>query len=162
MIKPIQKLEHKEEDLEHEEEDIEEEPQPIDCMVHALAGYANPQMMKIRGFLKQQPVTVLIDIESINNFMNNKVATRMMLQIEECSRFDVKVIQLTEAMLGSGDLSTRQEDAEAGVTQEWVDEGELPRERTKNRRWRRPYEVLAEATRGEVVIRIHHPRICLQ
>ncbi|RZR81773.1 hypothetical protein BHM03_00008068 [Ensete ventricosum] len=39
-----------------------------------------------------------------------------------------------------------------GVTQEWVDEGELSRERTKNRRWRRPYDVLAEATRGEVVV----------
>ncbi|RWW51874.1 hypothetical protein BHE74_00041744 [Ensete ventricosum] len=41
-----------------------------------------------------------------------------------------------------------------GVTQEWVDEGELPRERTKNRRWRRPYDVFAEATRGEVIVRI--------
>ncbi|RZR78497.1 hypothetical protein BHM03_00003861 [Ensete ventricosum] len=40
-----------------------------------------------------------------------------------------------------------------GVTQEWVDEGELPRERTKNRRWRRPYEVLAEAIHEEVVVR---------
>ncbi|RWV93772.1 hypothetical protein GW17_00043744 [Ensete ventricosum] len=40
-----------------------------------------------------------------------------------------------------------------GVTQEWVDEGELPRERTKNRRWRRLYEVLAEATHGEVMVR---------
>ncbi|RWW16184.1 hypothetical protein GW17_00019942 [Ensete ventricosum] len=39
-----------------------------------------------------------------------------------------------------------------GVTQEWVDEGELPREQTKNRRWRRPNDVLAEATRGEVVV----------
>ncbi|RRT33350.1 hypothetical protein B296_00057658 [Ensete ventricosum] len=38
-----------------------------------------------------------------------------------------------------------------GVTQEWVDEGELPRERTKNWRWRRPYDVLAEATYGEVI-----------
>ncbi|RWW45270.1 hypothetical protein BHE74_00048902 [Ensete ventricosum] len=28
-----------------------------------------------------------------------------------------------------------------GVTQEWVDEGELLSERTKNRRWRRPYDV---------------------
>ncbi|RZR84154.1 hypothetical protein BHM03_00010919 [Ensete ventricosum] len=37
-----------------------------------------------------------------------------------------------------------------GVTQEWVDKGELPWERTKNRRWRRPYDVLAEATRGKV------------
>ncbi|RWW58718.1 hypothetical protein BHE74_00034392 [Ensete ventricosum] len=41
-----------------------------------------------------------------------------------------------------------------GVTQEWVEEGELPRERTKNRRWRRPYDVLAEATHGEVVVRV--------
>ncbi|RZS01885.1 hypothetical protein BHM03_00031840 [Ensete ventricosum] len=40
-----------------------------------------------------------------------------------------------------------------GVTQEWVDEGELPRKRTKNRRWKRPYDVLAEATHGEVVVR---------
>ncbi|RWV81730.1 hypothetical protein GW17_00056827 [Ensete ventricosum] len=28
-----------------------------------------------------------------------------------------------------------------GVTQEWVDKGEIPRERTKNRRWQRPYDV---------------------
>ncbi|RZS20304.1 hypothetical protein BHM03_00052819 [Ensete ventricosum] len=42
-----------------------------------------------------------------------------------------------------------------GVTQKWVDEGELPRERTKNRRWRRPYDVLAEATHREVVVRVH-------
>ncbi|RWV80613.1 hypothetical protein GW17_00058084 [Ensete ventricosum] len=33
-----------------------------------------------------------------------------------------------------------------GVTQEWVDESEMLRERTKNRRWQRPYDVLAEAT----------------
>ncbi|RZS17488.1 hypothetical protein BHM03_00049626 [Ensete ventricosum] len=46
-----------------------------------------------------------------------------------------------------------------GVTQEWVSEGELPWERTKNRRWRRPYEVLVEATYGEVVVRVHHTRI---
>ncbi|RRT33412.1 hypothetical protein B296_00046042 [Ensete ventricosum] len=39
------------------------------------------------------------------------------------------------------------------VTQEWVDKGEFLRERTKNRRWRRPYDVLAEAIRGEVVAR---------
>ncbi|RRT31422.1 hypothetical protein B296_00053921 [Ensete ventricosum] len=39
-----------------------------------------------------------------------------------------------------------------GVTQERENEGKLPRERTKNRRWRRPYEVLAEATYGEVVV----------
>ncbi|RRT32532.1 hypothetical protein B296_00048748 [Ensete ventricosum] len=39
-----------------------------------------------------------------------------------------------------------------GVTQEWVYESELLRERTKNRRWRRLYDVLAEATHGEVIV----------
>ncbi|RWW56537.1 hypothetical protein BHE74_00036741 [Ensete ventricosum] len=48
-----------------------------------------------------------------------------------------------------------------GVIQEWVDEGEFLRERTKNRRWRRPYDVLAEATHGEVVVRVQHTRICM-
>ncbi|RWW66027.1 hypothetical protein BHE74_00026630 [Ensete ventricosum] len=46
-----------------------------------------------------------------------------------------------------------------GVTHEWMDGGELPRERTKNQRQRRPYEVLAEATYGEVVVRVYHTRI---
>ncbi|RWW53811.1 hypothetical protein BHE74_00039660 [Ensete ventricosum] len=48
-----------------------------------------------------------------------------------------------------------------GVTQEWVGEGELLRERTKNQIWRRPYDVLAEATHREVVVRVHHTRIWL-
>ncbi|RZS18564.1 hypothetical protein BHM03_00050873 [Ensete ventricosum] len=47
------------------------------------------------------------------------------------------------------------------VTQEWVEEYELPREQTKNRRWRRPYDMLAEATRGKVVVQVHHTRICM-
>ncbi|RWV96678.1 hypothetical protein GW17_00040591 [Ensete ventricosum] len=47
-----------------------------------------------------------------------------------------------------------------GVTQEWVDEGEMPRERTKNRRWQRPYDVLAKATRGEVIVRRQVFRVC--
>ncbi|RWW49156.1 hypothetical protein BHE74_00044714 [Ensete ventricosum] len=59
--------------------------------MHALAGYANTQTMKIDGFLKHQPITVLIDTGSTNNFMDNKVAARLTLRIEDCSRFDVKV-----------------------------------------------------------------------
>ncbi|RZS26769.1 hypothetical protein BHM03_00060160 [Ensete ventricosum] len=47
-----------------------------------------------------------------------------------------------------------------GVTQEWVGEGELPKERTKNRRWQRPYNVLAEATHGEVIVRRQVFRVC--
>ncbi|RZR89510.1 hypothetical protein BHM03_00017241 [Ensete ventricosum] len=46
--------------------------------------------MKIGGFLKHQPVIVLIDTRSTNNFINNKVATQLALQIEDCNGFDVK------------------------------------------------------------------------
>ncbi|RRT64912.1 hypothetical protein B296_00041476 [Ensete ventricosum] len=89
MIEPVEESEHKEEDLEHEE-DTEEEPQPVDCMMHALAAYTNLHTMKV-GVLKRQPITILIDTESTNNFMNNKVIARMTLDIKDCSRFDVKV-----------------------------------------------------------------------
>ena len=50
----------------------DEEQQPVDITMHALAGYANPQMMKVGGLLKQQPITILI--KSTNNFMNSKGA----------------------------------------------------------------------------------------
>ncbi|RWV81110.1 hypothetical protein GW17_00057500 [Ensete ventricosum] len=41
-----------EEALKPKEEAIEEEFQPADYAVHALAGYSNPQMMKVGGLLK--------------------------------------------------------------------------------------------------------------
>ncbi|RRT42702.1 hypothetical protein B296_00015432 [Ensete ventricosum] len=55
VIEPAEEedLEHAEESLDHEEEDAEEEPQPANCLLHALTGYANPQIMKVAGLLKQ-------------------------------------------------------------------------------------------------------------
>ena len=75
MIESIEEevIEHPKESLEHEEEDAEEEPQPTEVTVHTLAGYSNPQTMKVGGLLKQQPITVLIDTGSSNNFLNIKV-----------------------------------------------------------------------------------------
>ena len=92
MIEPIEVVKHSEESLEHEEEDAEEELQPTKVTVHALVGYSNPQTMKVGGLLKQQPITVLIDTGSTNNFLSSKVAVHMTLPIENCSRFDVKVV----------------------------------------------------------------------
>ena len=62
MIEPIEEevIKHSEENLEHKE-DAKEEPQPTDVIVHAIAGYSNPQTMKVGGLLKQQPITILID-----------------------------------------------------------------------------------------------------
>ncbi|RZR95709.1 hypothetical protein BHM03_00024582 [Ensete ventricosum] len=88
LIEPIEYME--EEVREHEEEVMDEERQPIDITMHALTDYTNPQMMKVGGLLKQQTVTFPIDTGSTNNFMNSKVAVRMALPIEDCSRFYVK------------------------------------------------------------------------
>ncbi|RRT48074.1 hypothetical protein B296_00035238 [Ensete ventricosum] len=49
MIEPIEESKPEEEDLEHEE-NTKEHLQPADCTTHALAGYANPQIMKVKGF----------------------------------------------------------------------------------------------------------------
>ncbi|RWW31132.1 hypothetical protein GW17_00004262 [Ensete ventricosum] len=87
----IEPLEDVEEVQEHEEEVTDEEEQPVDITMHALAGYANPQTIEVGGFLKQQPITVLIDTESTNNFINSKVPVRMALPIEDCCKFNVKV-----------------------------------------------------------------------
>ncbi|RWV83319.1 hypothetical protein GW17_00055094 [Ensete ventricosum] len=93
VIEPMEDKdsEPSEEDLELEDETTEEEPQPADYAVHLLVGYSNPQTMKVRGLLKQQPITVLIDSGSTYNFLNSKVVEHMTLQIERCNKFDVKV-----------------------------------------------------------------------
>ncbi|RZS21607.1 hypothetical protein BHM03_00054264, partial [Ensete ventricosum] len=84
VIEPVEDEDNEpsEEALELKEEAIEEESQPADYAVHALAGYSNSQTMKVGGLLKQQPITVLIDTSSTNNFLNSKVATHLALQIE--------------------------------------------------------------------------------
>ncbi|RWW37813.1 hypothetical protein BHE74_00057019 [Ensete ventricosum] len=89
LIEPLEDVE--EEVQEHEEVVTEEEEQPVDITMHALAGYANPQTMKVGGFLRQEPITILIDTGSNNNFMNNKVVVQITLPIKDCSKFDVKV-----------------------------------------------------------------------
>ncbi|RWW37006.1 hypothetical protein BHE74_00057929 [Ensete ventricosum] len=75
----------------HKEEVMDEKQQSVDFMMHTLIGYANPQTMKVGGLLKQQLITVLIDNMSTNNFMNNKVATQLVLQNEDYNRLDVEV-----------------------------------------------------------------------
>ncbi|RWV86253.1 hypothetical protein GW17_00051871 [Ensete ventricosum] len=60
-------------------------------MTHALAGHMNPQAAKVEESLKPQLATVVIKMRSTNNFMNSKVATQLMLQNKDCSRFDVEV-----------------------------------------------------------------------
>ncbi|RZS26876.1 hypothetical protein BHM03_00060281, partial [Ensete ventricosum] len=84
VIKPAENEnnETSEEALEPKEEAMEEGSQPTDYAAHALAGYSNPQLMKVEGPLKQQLITVPIDTGRTNNFLNSKVVARLALQIE--------------------------------------------------------------------------------
>ncbi|RWW86245.1 hypothetical protein BHE74_00004987 [Ensete ventricosum] len=93
MIEPVEEEDNEssEESLEPKEEVMEEEPQSVDFTMHVLAGYSNPQTMKVGGLLRQQPITVLIDTGNTNNFLNSKVATHMALHIKGCNKFNVKV-----------------------------------------------------------------------
>ncbi|RZS17785.1 hypothetical protein BHM03_00050008 [Ensete ventricosum] len=93
VIEPVEDEDNEtsEKSLEPKEEAMEEESPPANYVVHALAGYSNSQMMKVGGLLKQQPITVLIDMGNTNNFLNSKVVTRLALQIKGCNKFDVKV-----------------------------------------------------------------------
>ncbi|RRT33892.1 hypothetical protein B296_00041084 [Ensete ventricosum] len=88
MIAPTE--EHKIEDvtLEPKENDT---PQPATRTVPTLAGYTNLQKLKIKGFQEQQSVIILIEAGSTHNFMSSKVATHLMLQIEDYNGFEVKV-----------------------------------------------------------------------
>ncbi|RWV81270.1 hypothetical protein BHE74_00016972 [Ensete ventricosum] len=90
MIEPIEDPE--EEDLEPKKENMKEDPQPVDYTTHTLADHANPQAIKVEESLKQQPVTILIETRSTNNFMNNKVDTQLMFQDKDYNRFDVEVV----------------------------------------------------------------------
>ena len=93
MIEPIrEEPEVKELDSNHKGVKTDEDIEAITHTVHALAGYANPQTMKIGRTLKHKSVTILIDIGSTNNFMDRKVAARLTHYIEGCDKFEVKII----------------------------------------------------------------------
>jgi hypothetical protein len=59
--------------------------------IHALAGYSNPQTMRASGYIKRQPVIVLIDTSSTNNFLDENVSKRLSLSVETCDKFEVKL-----------------------------------------------------------------------
>jgi len=89
MIEPIREEPKAEElDSDYEGMETDEDIEAITHTVHALAGYTNPQTMKIGGTLKHQPVTILIDTDSTNNFMDRKVAAQLAHHIEGCDIFE--------------------------------------------------------------------------
>ncbi|RWV94647.1 hypothetical protein GW17_00042799 [Ensete ventricosum] len=68
MIAPTKEPKLEDTTLKSKENDT---PQLATHTVPTLAGYTNLQKLKIEGFLEQQSVIILIDAESIHNFMSN-------------------------------------------------------------------------------------------
>ncbi|RWV78581.1 hypothetical protein GW17_00060422 [Ensete ventricosum] len=88
MIAPTEEPKLEDMTLERKENDT---PQSATRMVPTLASYTNLQKLKIKGFLEQQSVIILIDVGSTHNFMSSKVAAHLMLQKEDYNGFKVKL-----------------------------------------------------------------------
>ncbi|RZR77403.1 hypothetical protein BHM03_00002457 [Ensete ventricosum] len=88
MIAPTEEPKLEDMTLEPKEKDT---PQQATRTVPTLVGYTNLQKLKIEGFLKQQSVIILVDVESTHNFMSSKVVAHLMLQKEYYNGFEVKV-----------------------------------------------------------------------
>ncbi|RZS13089.1 hypothetical protein BHM03_00044621 [Ensete ventricosum] len=88
MIAPTKEPKLEDTTLEPKEKDT---PQSATRTIPTLAGYTNLQKLKIKGFLRQQPVIILINARSTRNFMSSKVATHLMLQKGDYNGFEVNV-----------------------------------------------------------------------
>ena len=62
-------------DFDHKGVETDKDIKAITHTVPALAGYSDPQTMKIGGTLKHQHVTILIYMGSTNNFMDREVTS---------------------------------------------------------------------------------------
>ncbi|RRT56637.1 hypothetical protein B296_00028643 [Ensete ventricosum] len=106
VIEPIENPEPEDIDPELEKEEAKEEPQPTISTIHTLVGYANSQSMKVDGFLKHQPITILIDTESTNNFMDSKMedkpTTHKKLKKNEDPRMGTRNIHKTLGIRNRG------------------------------------------------------------
>ena len=94
MIEPVEVPMHSNINSGESDSDNEESETTNDLLavtVHALVGYSNQQTMRVSGYIKHQPVTVLIDTGSTNKFLDEDVAKRLSLSVETCDMFEVKL-----------------------------------------------------------------------
>lgn len=82
-----------------EEDSVDEEPEegltttsedPL-ISVHAMAGTKGPRTMRLKAWVYNQEVTILIDNGSSHNFINSIIAERLQLPCSSIEAFDVKV-----------------------------------------------------------------------
>ena len=78
MIEPIrEEPKAKNVDSDHEGINSNENVEPTIHTMHTLADYSNPQTMEVGETLEHQPVIVLIDTSSTNNFMDSETVDQL-------------------------------------------------------------------------------------
>nr|CAD1820600.1 unnamed protein product [Ananas comosus var. bracteatus] len=86
--------------MEDTPEDINIEELPAEISMHAISGSLSAQTMCLKGLLKRQPVTILIDSGSTHNFIDRELAKRMHYQIAEEKHFEVMVANGEKVAIG--------------------------------------------------------------
>ena len=70
-------------------QETEETTPTISC--HALVDITTPQTLKIKGYIKKNKITALIDSGSTHNFINYKMAKQLNCFVYPTSKFQVMV-----------------------------------------------------------------------
>ena len=63
----------------------------LEISLHALAGITTPQTMRVKGFFKKIPLTILIDSGSTHNFIDPQIARQDDYFVHPCSMFEVMI-----------------------------------------------------------------------
>ncbi|XP_077232454.1 uncharacterized protein LOC143869781 [Tasmannia lanceolata] len=78
-------------------EEIEEPPEEeLQISVYALAGSTSYHTMRIKGYIKRRPVTILIDSGSTHNFLDPEVAKRTECDVQPTNPLSVSVANGTK------------------------------------------------------------------
>ena len=73
-----------------QEEPETQQEEPL-ISLHALVGMTSPQTLKIKGYIKHQPVVILIDSGSTHNFIHRRIADKVNCFIRPVSNFQILI-----------------------------------------------------------------------
>ncbi|XP_077246164.1 uncharacterized protein LOC143886068 [Tasmannia lanceolata] len=79
------------EELVEPEQQISGESEEPQISVHALSGSTSHQTMRIRGYIKRQPIIILIDSGSTHNFLDPGMAKRPTCEVQKSQPLKVVV-----------------------------------------------------------------------
>lgn len=67
------------------------ESSPAQLSLHALSGHLAPKTLRLKGFINNHPISILIDKGSTHNFLHNRVVLNLGLKPTEMTPFRVNV-----------------------------------------------------------------------